>query len=103
MYAFDTLAGNDVRTADTLLFDAREWYVYVTGYDRAFGSGRDLPAYLKARPPQPGTEMRRRLAALDDKSLEAALGDTVEGRARKAILARRDALLALPAAPATTR
>jgi hypothetical protein len=57
-----------------------------------------LPAYLKARPPTPGAEIRRRLAALDDAGLLAALGDLVEPRARKAILERRDALLELPSA-----
>jgi hypothetical protein len=34
--------------------------------------------------------------------LQAALGDLVDGKARKAILARRDALLALPAAAAAS-
>jgi hypothetical protein len=102
VYAFDSLIGNEGRTAETLLFDTGEWYVYVTGHDRAFGTSRDLPAYLKARPPQPGAEMRRRLAALDEEALATALGDAIDGRAaRKAILARRDALLALPAAAAT--
>jgi len=103
VYAFDSLIGNEGRTAETLLFDTSEWYVYVTGHDRSFGTNRDLPAYLKARPPQPGAEMRRRLATLDEESLATALGDAVDGRARKAILARRDILVALPAAAATAR
>jgi hypothetical protein len=102
VYAFDSLIGNQNRTAETLLFDAAEWYVYVTGHDRAFDTSRGLPAYLKGRPPQPGPELRRRLAALDEQSLETTLGDAVDGRARKALLARRDVLLALPAAPAAT-
>ncbi|HEX9207295.1 MAG TPA: metallophosphoesterase [Steroidobacteraceae bacterium] len=97
VYAFDTLLGNEARTPETLLFDTDEWYVYVTGHDQAFGTSRTLPAYLKARPPQPGAEMRRRLGALDEQGLKATLGDLVDGRARKAILQRRDALLAPPA------
>jgi hypothetical protein len=96
VYAFDSLIGNNARTAETLLFDTDEWYVYVTGHDQAFGTDRNLPAYLKARPPQPGAELRRRLAALDEKSLAAALGDAVDGRARKSIISRRDLLIALP-------
>jgi broad specificity phosphatase PhoE len=98
MYAFDALIGNEARTPETLLFDAKEWYVYVTGHDRAFGTGRAWPAYLKERPPQPGAELRRRLATLDAKGLEAVLGEWVEPRARRALLERRDALLALPPA-----
>jgi hypothetical protein len=96
VYAFDALAGNEGRTADRVLFDAQEWQVLATGHDRAFGTGKAFPAYLKARAPSPGTEMRRRLAALDDASLAKALGDLIGARERKALLDRRDALLALP-------
>jgi hypothetical protein len=98
VYAFDGLIGNEGRTGESLLFDANEWYVYVTGHDRAFGNGRDLPGYLKATPPKPGAEMRKRLGQLTEESLTGALGELVDAKARKAILARRDALVALPAA-----
>lgn len=104
VYAFDTLLGNEGRSAESLLFDTSEWYVYLTGHDRAFGTSRTLPAYLKARPPRPGAEMRKRLAALDEQNLATTLGKLVDSRARKAILQRRDTLVALPAAaPATAR
>ncbi len=100
VYAFDALIGNEGRTAESLLFDSDDWFVYVTSHERAFGTTKGLPAYLKARPPTPGAEVRRRLGALDEASLQAALGDLVSARERKAILERRDALLALPAAAA---
>jgi hypothetical protein len=97
VYAFDTLIGNEGRTPDALLFDSNAWYVYVTAHDRAFGSSRSLPAYLKARPPSPGAELRRRAAALNEANLATSLGELVDAKGRKAILERRDALLALPA------
>ncbi len=100
VYAFDALAGNEGRTADRVLFDAQEWAVFATGHDRAFGTGKAFPAYLKARAPAPGAEFRRRLMALDDAALAKALGDLVDPRERKALLERRDALLALPPAAA---
>jgi hypothetical protein len=102
VYAFDALIGNEGRSAESLLFDSDDWFVYVTSHERAFGTTKGLPAYLKARPPTPGAEVRRRLAALDEASLQAALGDLVSARERKAILERRDELLALPAAAAAT-
>ncbi len=102
VYAFDALIGNEGRTAESLLFDSDDWFVYVTSHERAFGTTKGLPAYLKARPPTPGAEVGRRLAALDEASLQAALGDLVSARERKAILERRDELLALPAAAAAT-
>ena len=100
VYAFDTLIGNDGRTLDTLLFDADQWYVYATHHARAFGNARAFPAYLKAQPPKPGPELRRRLTALDETTLASALGEVLDARGRKALLQRRDALLALPAAEA---
>ncbi len=96
VYAFDALVGNAGRTPETLLFDADEWFVYVTGHDKAFGTGRAFPAYLETQPPKPGTELRRRMQALNEASLATALAGAVDARAIKALLARRDALLALP-------
>ena len=103
VYAFDTLIGNEGRTPESLLFDADDWFVYATAHERAFGTSQVIPGYLKARPPAPGAELRRRVAALDEAGLAAALGELVDAKARKAILARRDALLALPAAAARRR
>ncbi|MCM2313114.1 MAG: hypothetical protein NDI84_17120, partial [Steroidobacteraceae bacterium] len=103
VYAFDALIGNEGRTEDRFLFDASEWLVLVTGHDRAFGTSKLFPAYLKARPPTPGAELRRRLGRLDDATLEAALGGLLDARERRALLVRRDALLALPAAATASR
>lgn len=100
VYAFDMLVGNETRTAETLLFDTSEWNVYATGQERAFGGGKAVPEYLKTRPPQPGIELRRRLGALNAPTLATVLGELLDERRRKAILDRRDALLALPAAAA---
>ena len=97
VYAFDVLTGNDARSPDTLFFDAEEWVAFVTANDRAFGRGKRLPAYLAARPPRPGPELRHRLAMLDEQSLAGVLGDLVDAKARRAILDRRDLLADLPA------
>jgi hypothetical protein len=101
VYAFDTLIGNEGRAAESLLYDSDTWFVFATAHGQAFGTSRGLPAYLKTRPPAPGAEIRRRLSALDEAGLQVALGDLIDDRARKAILLRRDALLALPAAAVT--
>ncbi|MCX7055371.1 MAG: metallophosphoesterase, partial [Proteobacteria bacterium] len=103
VYAFDTLIGNEGRTPDALLFDYDDWFVYVTAHDRAFGSSKSLPAYLKARPPSTGAEFRRRAAALNEANLVTSLGELVDAKGRKAILERRDALLALPAAASAAK
>jgi hypothetical protein len=93
MYAFDGLMGNEGRTPERILYDASGWMLLLTGHDRAFGASKVLPPHLQARPPHPGPEMRRRLAALDAPSLARALGDLLSDGDRAAVLARRDALL----------
>src|SRR4030095_414593 len=70
MYAFDALIGNQGRSQDRVLYDAKEWNLLLTGHDRAFGTQRELPAHLQQRPPQPGPELRKRLAALGDAGLQ---------------------------------
>jgi hypothetical protein len=98
MYAFDALIGNEGRVPDRILYDADAWMLVLTGHDRAFGTKKTLPAHLQQRPPQPGAELRRRLAALDQAGLDRALGALLDTRKTRAILERRDAILA--AAPA---
>lgn len=96
MYAFDALIGNEGRTPERILYDASDWMLLLTGHDRAFTSSKKLPRHLQARPPQPGTEMQRRLATLDAASLAQTVGDVLTERERAAVLARRDALLRRP-------
>ncbi len=98
MYAFDAVIGNEGRSAERILYDAKEWNLILSGHDRAFGVSREFPAALRGRTPRPGAEMRRRLAELDEPALEQSIGDLLGKRERKAVLQRRDALLARPAA-----
>jgi hypothetical protein len=101
MYALDALTANDGRTPDRVLFDTAQWTLFVTGHDHAFGSGNALPAYLKAKPPQPGPELRRRLSTrLDAASVKSALGEWLSDKEQKALLARRDSLVQSQAAAA---
>jgi hypothetical protein len=100
MYSFDTLVGNEGRTPKSILFDTDNWFVYGASHDKAFGTGTGLPAYLKANPPTPGAEFRRRVGLLNEAGLKAGLGDLLDNRELKAILERRDLLLKLPAAAA---
>lgn len=85
--ALDALAGRERSGAEGVLYDADEWTLLASGYAGAFRAG---PVKATAAP---GPEMRRRLEALDAARLQQALGDTLTGRERGAILARRDAML----------
>jgi hypothetical protein len=103
MYTFDALIGNEGRSQDRILYDAKEWNLLLTGHDRAFGTKRDFPAHLQQRPPKPGAELRKRLTALDEAGLQSALGDLVGKREIKAMLQRRDAVLTGAAAAVAAR
>jgi hypothetical protein len=98
LYALDVLIGNEGRSPDGVLFDSDDWFVYASGNDRSFGNSKAFPPYLKAKPPVPGAELRRRAGTLTAESLERALGEYVDAKGRKAVLDRRDALVALPGA-----
>jgi hypothetical protein len=98
LYALDVLIGNEGRTPDGVLFDSTDWFVYASGNDKSFGNSKSFPPYLKAKPPAPGAELKRRAGTLTAENLEKALGEYVDAKGRKAILERRDALVALPTA-----
>jgi hypothetical protein len=98
MYSFDTLIGNEGRTTKSILTDTDDWFVYGTSHEHAFGTSASLPAYLKAKPPSPGAEFRRRVGLLNESGLKSGLGDLLDSRELKAIVERRDLLLKLPAA-----
>jgi hypothetical protein len=91
----DLIAGTPARSADDLGYDRRSWEVRAWRYAGAFGSRGTLPS--DAAVAIPGA-LRARLTSLDGAGLRdalSALGD----RAANAVLARRDALLRLSAAP----
>ena len=99
-YAFDALIDNKGRTFDRFLYDADEATLFLAGHGTAFGTSTQVPKPLEAPLSKTGPEMRARLQRLDEPSVEAAIGDLVGSRSVKALLARRDRILALAAAPA---
>lgn len=99
-YAFDALIDNKGRTYDRFLYDADEATLFLAGHGAAFGTSTQVPKPLEAPLAKTGAEMRARLQRLDEASVQAAIGDLVGSRSVKALLARRDRILALAAAPA---
>jgi hypothetical protein len=98
-YAFDALIDNKGRSFDRFLYDADEATLFLVGHGAAFGTSTQVPKPLEAPLAKTGAEMRARLQRLDEASVQAAIGDLVGSRSVKALLARRDRILALAAAP----
>ncbi len=94
MYTFDLLTANRGRTAANVLFGNDLTNLVVTDHRLAFGTERSLPpgfAPSRLSIPEP---VRGALRRLDESSLTAALGAWLDARRIRALLARRDALLA---------
>ncbi len=98
-YAFDALIDNKGRTFDRFLYDADQGTLFLAGHGAAFGTSTQLPKALEAPLAKTGAEMRARLQRLDESSVGGAIGELVGPRSVKALLTRRDRILALPAAP----
>ena len=93
-YVFDALAGSEGRAAAELRYTPASWQLSLTGNRRLFGTSTGVPAHLRSQPLEVSPRLRERLQALDAESLSAALGDVLDARRMRAILARRDLLLA---------
>jgi hypothetical protein len=100
-YAFDALIDNKGRTFDHFLYDADEATLFLAGHGAAFGTSTQVPKPLEAPLAKTGAEMRARLQRLDEASVQAAIGELVGSRSVKALLARRDRILAIATSPAT--
>jgi hypothetical protein len=92
MNVFDILIHNTDRTQENALF-TQEWMLVLIDHTRAFPTSLKNPTLLyrgEVRVPQ---ALAARLAALDEKMLQEALGSYLHRRQIRALLKRRDSLL----------
>jgi hypothetical protein len=95
MYLFDALIFNEARTPDRIRYSTDNLQLLLLGHDRTFSTERGRPAYLESLPVELSPAWRAALSELDDKTLTRALGDVLDRRQIRALLARRDHLLEL--------
>jgi len=100
-YAFDALIDNRARTLDRYLYDADTAMLLLTGHGAAFGTATELQKTLVGPLGKTGAEMQSRLRRLTAENVQAAIGDLVGPRAARALLQRRDRILALAGAAGT--
>jgi hypothetical protein len=94
MYIFDSLIFNTYRTADRILLNESDLRVLLIGHERAFTTDRGRPAYLAPVQLHITPSWREKLEALDAATLGERFGNLLDRRRIRALLARRDALLA---------
>lgn len=93
MYIFDALIGNAGRSLERLLYNTESFQIVLVGHDAAFTTTGSKPDHLSeiALPLTPmWVEL---LVAMSEESLQELLGDVLDRRRLRALLARRDAIL----------
>jgi hypothetical protein len=93
MYVFDSLIFNEGRSVQRMIYSPDIWELVLVGHDRAFGTKKGRPQYLKTMSLVIGDAWQAALASLTDDVLEQELGDVLDKRRRRALLARRDILI----------
>ena len=93
MYVFDTLIHNEGRSLQRMIYSPDIWQLVLVGHDRAFSTKKSRPQHLRTVPLVIGDAWKAALASLTDEVLEQELGDVLDRRRRRALLARRDNLI----------
>ncbi len=96
MYTFDALIYNEGRTRERTLYSTDAWQLILIGHENAFSTRRGRPRHLTALSIDLDATWRESLSALTEERLEAELGDVLDTRRRRALLARRDEMLEAP-------
>lgn len=90
---FDRLIYNTDRTQENILY-TRDWRVILIDHTRAFRTHDGRPDGVRHVEPGAVPEFFRRLASLDDGNLKSAVGQHLDAHQFRALLARRDEMLA---------
>jgi hypothetical protein len=93
MYLFDALIFNEARTLDRIRYSTDNLELLLVGHDQSFSTERGRPDYLDSLPVQLTPAWSSALAELDEELLDEALGEVLDRRGIRALLARRDHLL----------
>ncbi len=93
MYAWDILTANAGRNAANVVYRRDLWTLYLTAHDQAFGTSRRLPKTLNSDAIRLAPGVRSALSRLDEPGLSDALGQWLDKKRIRALLARRDEML----------
>jgi hypothetical protein len=93
MYLFDALIFNEARTLERIRYSTDNFQLLLIGHDQSFSTESGRPAYLESLPVELSPAWRSGLSKLDETTLTEALGDVLNRRQIRALLARRNLLL----------
>ena len=95
MYVFDVLIYNEGRTLQRMLYDTRSWRLMLSEHGRAFANKKGRPKHLASVSLEISDGWRQALGDVSDETLTENLSDVLDKRRLKALMARRDELLAV--------
>jgi hypothetical protein len=96
MYVFDVLVYNEGRTQQRIMYDKSSWRLILSEHDRAFSSKKGRPAHLRKATIAISPGWKNALAELTDELLEESFSDVLNKRELRALMSRRDELIATP-------
>ena len=93
MYMFDILLHNKGRARNAMRYVSGNMRLILTGNGNTLGTEHSTPRYLKLAHVSIPAHLKLQLQRMNAQMLEELLGDVLDAKRRKAILARRDLLL----------
>ena len=94
LYAFDVLTFNRGRSTNNVFYVNEVTDLIATDYGDAFGTERALPSGIDPQALAMTPPLLAAMRALDAETLEASIGDWLDSRRIRALLSRRDRLVA---------
>ena len=97
MYVFDVLIYNEGRSLNRMLYDTRSWRLMLSEHDLAFANRKGRPKHLAKVSLEVSKGWKQALQEINDETLAVELTDVLDKRRLKALMVRRDELLAAAA------
>lgn len=92
---FDLLLGNEDRSTSSMGYTRPYWDLQASGYDESFGPQSTIAEPQWTGKPSLPAAVRKGLLQLDKAAVQSAVGQALDDQQISALLARRDALLAI--------
>ena len=92
MFVWDALTYNEGRAGPSILYSLDFWRLMLVGHRDAFSTRKGVPARLKNVPYEVGQAWKDAASELSEESLTIALGDVLDKKRIRALVARAEAL-----------
>jgi len=92
MFVFDVLTYNDGRNGSNILYDLDFWQLMLVDHGKAFSTRKGVPTRLQDTAYEVGQGWKDALTSISDDELQQWLGDVLDQKRLRALIARGDKL-----------